>query len=73
MHQILSCLSKKQRSHNIIGSIQPENDMPSPGESGKDFSQSKYVAAGVIFQFALPQLAIGVSSCVPLCKSFEHM
>ena len=40
---------------------------------GKNFSQSEYVAVGAIFQFALLTLTRSDSSCVPLCKSFEHV
>ena len=41
--------------------------------SGENFSQSEYVAVGAIFQFAFLTLTRSDPSCVPLCKSFEHV
>ena len=47
--------------------------LPSRRISGENFSQSEYVAVGAIFQFAFLTLTRSDPSCVPLCKSFEHM
>ena len=41
--------------------------------SGENFSQSEYVAVGAFFQFAFLTLTRSDPSCVPLCKSFEHV
>ena len=41
--------------------------------SGENFSQSEYIAVGVISQFAFPPLARGDPSRVALCKCFEHV
>ena len=41
--------------------------------SGENFSQSEYVAVSAISQFAFPPLARGDPSCIPSCKSFEHV
>ena len=41
--------------------------------SSENFSQSEYVAVGAFFQISFPPLARDDPSCVPLCKSFEHV
>ena len=41
--------------------------------SGENFSQSEYVAVSAIFQFAFLMLTRSDPSCIPLCKSFEHV
>ena len=40
---------------------------------GENFSQSENVDVGANFKFALPPLARGIPSYVPLCQSFEQL